>query len=158
MTSTDPTMPVVVLLTEHGHGDLSIGHSYGTFWCVPRDHTGALRRALTDALTGCGLHLGAGHPGHWGDSPDLPMLPASIAVWRRADDTLTLTLDADAHHLVPSEHTAALRHAIFVALRDRATDPGRHPAPPWSTTGSPPSITAPITGSPPADTGHRPGQ
>jgi len=158
MTSTDPRMPVVVLLTEHGHGDLSIGHSHGTFWRVPRDHTRALRRALTDALTGCGLHLGAGHPGHWGDAPDLPMLPAGVAVWRRADDALTLTLDADDHHLVSTEHTAALRHAILAALHERATDPVRDPEPPWPTTGPAPSITAPITGSPPADPDHRPGQ
>ncbi|MGI9002620.1 MAG: hypothetical protein ACR2GH_13275 [Pseudonocardia sp.] len=156
MTPTHPTTPVCVLLTERGYGDLGIGHSHGSFWCIPRDRTGRLRRALTDALVGCGLDSSAGNPGHWGDSPDLPMLPASIAVWRRADDTLTLNLVADVHHRVPAEHAAALRHAILAALHDRATDPGRHPEPPWPTTGPPPSITAPTTGSPPAEADHRP--
>jgi len=109
MTPTHPTTPVCVLLTERGYGDLGIGHSHGSFWCIPRDRTGRLRRALTDALVGCGLDSGAGNPGHWGDSPDLPMLPASIAVWRRADDTLTLNLVADVHHRVPAEHAADAR-------------------------------------------------
>ncbi|MGI9004269.1 MAG: hypothetical protein ACR2GH_21900 [Pseudonocardia sp.] len=143
MTAPDPTMPVCVLLTERGHGDLSVGHPYDIFWRIPRDHTSALRRALTDALIGCGLHPDPSAPRRWDDSPDLPKLPGSIAVWRGDDDTLTIGLAADAHHRVRAEHTEALRHAILAALHDRATDPGRDSAPPWPTTESAPSSTAP---------------
>ncbi|MGH3568515.1 MAG: hypothetical protein ACRDRH_21315 [Pseudonocardia sp.] len=62
MTADDPTMPVCVLFAERGHGDLSVGHPYDIFWSIPRDHTGSLRRALTDALTGCGFHQDAADP------------------------------------------------------------------------------------------------
>ncbi len=158
MTCSDPTMPVCVLLTERGRGDLSVGHPYDIFWCIPRDHTSALRCALADALAGCGLHPDPSAPCRWDGSPELPKLPGSIAVWRGDDDTLTIGLAADAHHRVRAEHTEALRRAILAALHDRATDPERDPAPPWPTTGPPPSITAPSTGSPPAEAGRRPGQ
>jgi len=158
MTATDPTMPVCVLLTERGHGDLSIGHPYDIFWRIPRDHTGSLRRALTDALTGCGLHQHTGAPGHWDGSPDLPKLPGNITVWRDDDTTLTIGHAAQAHHRVQAEHTEALRDAILAALHDRATDPGRDPAPPWPTTEPAPSSTAPTTDPPPADTSCRLGQ
>ncbi|MGI9001022.1 MAG: hypothetical protein ACR2GH_05085 [Pseudonocardia sp.] len=159
MTATDTTMPVCVLLTERGHGDLSIGHPYDIFWRIPRHHTAGLRRALTDALTGCGVHQDAGAPGYWDGSRDLPKLPGTITVWRDDDDTtLTIGRAAQAHHRVQAEHTAALRDAILAALHDRATDPRRHPAPPCPTAEPPPNTTAPTTGPPQADTRCRPGQ
>jgi len=157
MTCADPTMPVYVLLTEGGHGDLSVGHPYDIFWCIPRDQTSALRCALADALVGCGLHPDPCAPRRWDDSPELPKLPGSIAVWRD-DDTLTIGLAADAHRRVRAEHTEALRRAILAALHDRATDPERDLAPPWPIPDSPPSVTAPSMGSPPTEVGYRPGQ
>ncbi|MGI9002633.1 MAG: hypothetical protein ACR2GH_13345, partial [Pseudonocardia sp.] len=130
MTSPDPTMPVCVLFTERGHGDLGIGHPYDIFWRIPRDHTGSLRRALTDALTGCGFHQDPGRPRYWDGPFDLPKLPGNITVWRGDDDTLTIGRAAQAHHRVRAEHTEALRHAILAVLHDRATDPGRDFTPP----------------------------
>lgn len=156
--SHDPAMPICVVINERVNDDLGIGHPCDIFWRIPRDHTGRLRHALTATLSGCGLDRGTGGHDHGDDSPNMPTLPPSVAIWRGAEDTLTIGLTDDIHHPVSTNHTEALRHAIIVALRARTTTPERDLAPPWPTTGPAPNISTPITDSLPADASCRLGQ
>jgi len=118
-----PRMPRCLLISETTWGHLYVGHTGDFCWRIDYSDTGAIRRAIVDALAHSSTQHQVNELGYWTDSLDMPKLPQYLVIWEGRNGTLSIGPVGDAGYTIKGEETRAIRQAIAGALKARANHP-----------------------------------